>query len=253
MTHDALHKFYEEKYKDEVSARDIPAIKTVKVPVDRFQAAVKFVPKLFKGGDILEIGAGGGEIAHALLASDLSINKYTITDLSPSRIDGVRARLNDRRVDTVVFDVENAQSYPESSYDAIIMVALIEHLIDPIAAMRHLRQKIKPGGFVYIDTPNIAKYTQRLRLLAGRFPSTASRNEGLTTFYGKPAALFDEGHLHYFTYRSLANMLTGHCGYTRVVKLGYPGGRRVFGDKVHGALATRWPEMFAEIALAAYV
>jgi len=117
------------------------------------------------------------------------------------------------------------------------MVALIEHLIDPLRAMQRIRQLLKPGGFAYIDTPNIARYTLRLKLLMGRFPSTASMNEGLTTYSGKPTDLYDEGHLHYFTYRSLSLMLTERCGFSRVVKLAYPGGRRPLGKQTHNFLA----------------
>lgn len=58
--------------------------------------------------------------------------------------------------------------------------------------------------------------------------------------------------LHYFTYRSLSLMLTERCGFSRVVKLGYPGGKIVFGKHVHGLLATVWPEMFSELVIVAY-
>jgi hypothetical protein len=78
-------------------------------------------------------------------------------------------------------------------------------------------------------------------------------NEGLTTFSGEPADLYDEGHLHYFTYRSLSLMLTQRCGFSKVIKLGYPGGRRPLGKHLHNKLATFWPELFSELALVAYV
>jgi SAM-dependent methyltransferase len=149
-------------------------------------------------------------------------------------------------------DAENVPDSQARKYDAVIMVALIEHLIDPMGAMTRIRKALKPGGFVYIDTPNIVRYTQRLKLLAGKFPSTASRNEGLTTYYGEPADLYDEGHLHYFTYRSLSLMLTERCNFSKIVKLGYPGGKIVLGKHIHGLLATVWPELFSELAIVAY-
>jgi hypothetical protein len=105
---------------------------------------------------------------------------------------------------------------------------------------------------VYIDTPNVAKYTRRIKLLLGRFPSTASLNEGLTTYAGQPVDLHDEGHLHYFTFRSLSNMLTERCGFSRVAKISYPGEKIVLGRHFHSLLAGIWPEMFSEIALVAY-
>jgi len=152
-------------------------------------------------------------------------------------------------------DAESLPSDEFPTYDAIIMLALIEHLIDPRGAMQHLRKLLKPGGFVFIDTPNIAKFTRRAKLLLGRFPATASRNEGLTTYAGHVSDLYDEGHLHYFTFRSLSLMLINRCCFSRVEKLGYfigPNGRRIFGHKLGDALARLWPEMFSEIVLVAY-
>jgi SAM-dependent methyltransferase len=149
-------------------------------------------------------------------------------------------------------DVEDIPECMQGNYDAVIMVALIEHLIDPLRAMQRIRQFLKPGGFVYIDTPNIAKYTQRVKLLLGKFPSTASMNEGLTTYEGAQCDLYDEGHLHYFTYRSLSLMLTERCGFSEVVKLGYPAGRKPLGKYIHNVLATIWPELFSELAIIAY-
>ena len=46
-------------------------------------------------------------------------------------------------------------------FDAIIMNALIEHLIDPLRAMQGIRKLLRPGGLVYIDTPNLAKFTRQ--------------------------------------------------------------------------------------------
>lgn len=79
-------------------------------------------------------------------------------------------------------------------------------------------------------------------LLAGKFPSTASTDEGLTTYGRKPVALHEEGHLHYFTYRFLSRMLIERCGFSRVVKYGYAGGRMPLGGGVHSKLANVWPE-----------
>lgn len=44
-------------------------------------------------------------------------------------------------------------------------------LVDPPGAMRQIRTLLAPGGFVYIETPNIAKWTRHMRLAIGRLPS----------------------------------------------------------------------------------
>jgi len=252
MAQKTLKEHYERKYAHESDVSSIESIKMVGVPVNRLEAAVKFLPQFFKEGTILEIGAGNGSIAKTFLESDMKISSYAVGDLSLSRVEGIRKRLKDSRMSVLELDAEAISENEYGKYDAIIMIALIEHLVDPLHAMQSIRKLLKPGGFVYIDTPNVAKYTRRLKLLFGRFPSTSSRNEGLTTYSGKPVDLHEEGHLHYFTFRSLSLMLTQRCGFSRVVKFGYPCGNTPLGKATHNWLSKIWPEMFSELAVIAY-
>jgi len=251
MSKEILKEHYERKYDQESSASSIELIGAVQIPTSRFEAAVKFIPRHLKGGKILEIGAGNGNVAKTLLSSNTNIVSYTLSDLSQSRVEGIRRNLSDSRVSILEMDAEDIPSSEYCKFDAVIMIALIEHLIDPLRAMRQVRQLLRPDGFVYIDTPNIAKYTRRVNLLLGRFPSTASMNEGLTTYSGEPADLYDEGHLHYFTYRSLSLMLTERCGFSTVIKHAYPAGSMPLGNKTHNLLANMWPELFSELAIIA--
>jgi SAM-dependent methyltransferase len=252
MPEDTLKSHYERKYSHESTAISTETIKTTQTPTSRYEAIVKFLPQHFKGGSILELGAGNGIVAKALLSSEMSISSYALSDISLARLEGLKRNLDDNRVRIMDINAENLPKSDYGSYDAIIMVALIEHLIDPLRAMQEIRKLLKPGGFVYIDTPNIAKYTRRIKLLLGKFPSTASGNEGLTTFSGEPADLHDEGHLHYFTYRSLSLMLIERCEFSRVVKLAYPCGAMPLGKHLHNYLARMRPELFSELAIIAY-
>ena len=85
----------------------------------------------------------------------------------------------------------------------------------------------------------------------GEFPSTASQNEGLTTYEGGPVDLYDEGHLHYFTYSSLEKLLTTYCGFNGVQRHGYAMAPFVMGRRIHGLLSSKWPQMFSEIVITA--
>ncbi len=247
-----LQDHYERKYAHEVDASAIESISHVTSPVTRYEAVVKFFPRYFKGGAILEIGAGSGSVAKTLLESDLAVSSYTLSDISLPRIEGLKKNLHDDRVSILKLDAEHIPESEYGRYDAVMMIALIEHLLDPLRAMQHIRKLLKPGGFVYIDTPNIAKYSRRLKLLMGRFPSTASKNEGLATYAGQPVDLYDEGHLHYFTYRSLSRMLTERCGFSRIFKHGYPTGWMPLGPQIHNLLADALPELFSELVVVAY-
>jgi SAM-dependent methyltransferase len=252
MDKNPLKGYYTQKYSSEDESESIDLINLVRIPVSRYEACVKFFPIYFKGGSILELGAGNGNIAKTLLASKLRIDHYTLTEISPPRISALRKNLVDSRTSIQEYDAENIPKSEYGKYDAVIMVALIEHLIDPLRAMQNIRLVLKPGGIVYIDTPNIAKYTRRIKLLFGRFPSTASKNEGLTTYSEKPADLYDEGHLHYFTYRSLSQMLSQRCGFVKITKLGYANNSNRLGKYFSHFLSRVYPELFSEIAIIAH-
>jgi SAM-dependent methyltransferase len=222
-------------------------------PTERNQAAMRaLLQRLPAGGDVLEIAAGNGLLVRSLLSGGLRCGSYTASEISDVRLGALRATLSDPRVRVARLDVEAAPDDHDGRYDAVVMVALIEHLFDPMRAMQRVRRWLKPGGFALVDTPNIAKWTRRLKLAAGRFPATASRAEGLVTYEGTPVDLFDEGHLHYFTFASLTRMLTLRCGFSRVERVPYATRPHPLGTRAGYALACLWPEMFSEICLVAY-
>lgn len=253
MSNERLTQHYEWRYRGESSMSAVETIRRTERPGDRFEAAALHLPELLpEGAEVLEIGAGTGHVAKTVLERRPDVAGYTLSDISRPRLEGIRNTLDDDRVAIREMDADDPPAELVGRYDAVILIALIEHLIDPIGSMRSVRTLLKPGGFVYVDTPNIARYAKRLQLLRGRFPSTGSRNEGLTTFGGEPADLYDEGHFHYFTFRSLGLMLTDFCGYERVRKLPYAGGVKPLGVGVHDVLAKAWPGMFSELLLVAH-
>lgn len=242
---------YEAKYAHEAHAGEIAIHRPSAYPTNRYAVCVSAMHRLFKGGAILELGAGSGTIAKSLIESHLPFEHYTLTDLARPRVEGVRRALSDQRLSAEQMNAEAIPAQFHGRYDAVLMVALIEHLIDPLRAMQSIRKLLRPGGFVYVDTPNIAKYTRRIKLALGQFPSTASLGEGLVTYEGKPVDLYDEGHLHYFTYRSLRLMLQERCGFSHVRACGYfhaPNRRAGF----MSTLARKLPELFSDVAVVAY-
>ena len=240
---------YEKKYAGQ-KAGDAGFPRLSNAPGNRFEACQLALKTHFSGGNILEIGAGEGTIARGLLAADVPFWGYTVTDLSATRTAAAVEALRDPRFEVFPLDVETEfHKVSGRRFDAVIMVALIEHLIDPIKVMRNIASILNDGGFVYIDTPNIAKYTRRIKLAFGYFPATASRDEGLMTYDRRPVDLFDEGHFHYFSHRSLAQMLTRYCGFAAVEKCPYWGAGTAVPPALGKHAARLWPEMFSEVAV----
>lgn len=247
MGSDRLADFYDRQLEPQP---EVDLVHPVRRPCDRFEACVRHLPRFFQGGSILDIGAGSTLVARSLLASGLTVESITLGEFSDARRQHIESTIDDPRISVEQLDAEDL---PESlgQFDAILMIAVIEHLVDPMSTMRRLREHIRPGGFVWIDTPNIAKWTRRIKLMLGRFPSTASKNEGLTAYNGAPAELYDEGHLHYFTFRSLRKMLVDYCGYSRVVAVPYCESP-AFSLPIEHQLSQWWPSMFSEVSVVAY-
>lgn len=198
-------------------------------PRDRFEAVVRLA---WSGGDtLLEIGAGSGNVLRTVRPR---YRRCVATELSRPRAVWLRQLFEgDPLVDIIESPIEDGLP-PDIRLDVIVLNAVVEHLVDPIAVLTALSSRLSPSGRLIITTPNAAKWTRRVKLAMGRFPSTASRDEGLTTYEGTPTDLYDEGHLHYFTFRSLTRILSERCGLTSVRWFGYP-----------GRAATLWPTLFS--------
>ena len=246
-----LRRHYDEKYAAEAAEQPVCYARR-RYPANRFEACVRYFPSSFPGGDVLEVGAGKGDIAFSLLTENLKCTSYTLTDFSPVRTERLRRTIADPRCRFEILDVEAIPAERGAAYDAIVLVAVIEHLVDPLLAVRSLHRLLRPGGMLYIDTPNIAKFTRRIKLLAGRFPATATCNEGLSRADGSDVDLHDEGHLHYFSFRSLERMLTHYCGFASTRRLPYACGTPLAGTAIGHALARVWPAMFSELAVVAF-
>ena len=80
--------------------------------------------------------------------------------------------------------VTNIQDIPSQSLDLIYSIKVLEHLDDPQSVVRMLGDKLKPGGWMFITTPE------------GRI------NEGETNAYDNPA------HVQFFTEKSLELLLS---------------------------------------------
>jgi len=86
---------------------------------------------------------------------------------------------------------------------AITAIDLIEHVSDPAAFLREIRDRLRPGGVVYVETPNIRSSVY----WTGRVISSVTG--------GRPAALYERlfpvQHIQYFTQASLAALVRA-CG-----------------------------------------
>jgi 2-polyprenyl-3-methyl-5-hydroxy-6-metoxy-1,4-benzoquinol methylase len=134
---DRLAQHYAMKYAGSADTLTAPEpIGITRFPVGRLAAAVKYLPTLAAGKDVLEIGAGDGVIPESLKAAGCDFKSYTLGDLSEVRFAALRRTLDDPRYKFAVVDGDNPRaSLATEQFDVVITLDVIEHLIDPITAM----------------------------------------------------------------------------------------------------------------------
>jgi SAM-dependent methyltransferase len=98
--------------------------------------------------------------------------------------------------------------FPPETFDAIVAIDVLEHVPDPQGALIQMALCLRPGGILYLVTPNIQSFSARL---LGRW------------WWG-----FRPAHLTYFSPKTLKRMMTQvgfevrQCGsYGRVFSYGY--------------------------------
>jgi len=206
---------YDNKYRDSDHTQ-VEKIRVLRNPVHRSEAAVKWAGS---GERVMEIGSGNGAI---LLTIKDQYKECVGIELSSIRAQESQKLFAHDNVKIFQGNFESMDvNFPDNHFDTIILVAVIEHLIDPFAVVAKIHKLLKPGGRVIIDTPNMAKWTRRIKLLFGVFPGTASIGEGFIHYDKKTAtSLLDEGHFHYFTYGSLKKLLLRY-NFSKVEYHGY--------------------------------
>jgi methionine biosynthesis protein MetW len=95
-------------------------------------------------------------------------------------------------------DLNTRLPFPDATFDAVTAIAVLEHLFDPYLVVAEFNRVLKPGGQLIVEVPNLAWLPRRVDVLFGRLPVTGDE-EG-----------WDGGHLHYFTFSALRQLLTSH-------------------------------------------
>jgi 2-polyprenyl-3-methyl-5-hydroxy-6-metoxy-1,4-benzoquinol methylase len=100
----------------------------------------------------LEIGCSIGGASHALYERGFDVYASDISKYAVVRAEKLARKLG-RDIKFFVCDVQKAIPLKEQ-FDLIICFEVIEHLEDPLKAIKNLRDKLKKDGILICSTPN---------------------------------------------------------------------------------------------------
>jgi len=158
----------------------------------------------------LDVGCGDGRTAGAFLSAHAG--GYVGVDVSGAAIGAARSRGLDAR------QIEDPARLPfdDSSYDAVTCLEVLEHLVEPLAAVTEMRRVLRPGGALVVTVPNIVYWRRRLDYaLIGRWNPL-----GDASSIREP---WRDPHLRFFTLKTLRRMIE-HAGFEIVTSGGHWGG-----------------------------
>jgi len=149
-----------------------------------YQKVLKLLESYGGGKTILDVGCGNGSFVDAAMEQGYNIKGI---ELSQTAVDIAQAfNLPVQNVDFFSSEIE------VSSFDVLSMFEVIEHLPDPVRFLKRAEQVVKPGGLIYLTTPNFKSLDRRV--------------------LGKSWNVFHREHLTYFTPETCINAIRSNTG-----------------------------------------
>jgi len=173
------------------------------VLMEHFHSTLKQHSKQLR--TVLEIGCGTGEFLAYLESQGIEATGVEFAD-SATRVKFKGKLLVGRMEDIDI---------PDASFDAVLLLNVIEHLSDPLAVLVKIRRMLPPGGVLLLRQPNsdlFFNYAYRTlvefpKFLLHRLLRARGRKTGFTVLG------FQNQHLYYFNRRSLTRLLE-RAGFT---------------------------------------
>lgn len=147
------------------------------------------IGRQIKDKKVLDVGCSTGYLGEKL--EKLGAKVIGI-DISPYAINLAKRVLTGAKV----VDLNKGNlPFKSKSFDIIVASEVIEHLFRPVNTLKDLKRILKDDGEFIVSTPNFLYWANRQQFLFGKFRYTQS-------------GMFDEGHVHFYTYQTLQEDLS---------------------------------------------
>jgi glycosyltransferase involved in cell wall biosynthesis len=108
----------------------------------------------FVGRQVLEIGAGIGNLTHQLVARR---ERYYATDIDPEHLARLTTRFQHRpNIDIRPCDLTNPADFEglEGRVDSVVCLNVLEHVKDDLLGLRNIHRALRPGGRAVVLVPH---------------------------------------------------------------------------------------------------
>jgi 2-polyprenyl-3-methyl-5-hydroxy-6-metoxy-1,4-benzoquinol methylase len=141
--------------------------------------------------DVLDVGCATGYLARALVAQGCTVTGVELDEDAARQAAPHLAEVRLADLDRT----DLARLGLGRRFDVVVFADVLEHLKDPLRALRASVDLLRPGGRVVVSIPNVAHGSVRLALLDGRFDY-------------REIGLLDDTHIRFFTRSTLLELLT---------------------------------------------
>jgi 2-polyprenyl-3-methyl-5-hydroxy-6-metoxy-1,4-benzoquinol methylase len=162
------------------------------ISLDHDGAAVRTLSLVGQEKDVLEIGCASGSQSR-ILNKNMGCT-VTAIEINPEAAEHAKPYCKNIILGSIEQIDLNSRLSGEK-FDVILFADVLEHLYDPVEALRKVTPHLREGGHVVASIPNIAQISVIYDLIYGKFEYTQT-------------GILDDTHIRFFTRRSVVDLFT---------------------------------------------
>lgn len=146
--------------------RDLPVDDAPDMPWHRLLREYLDLSRDVADRAVLEVGCGRGELSRWLASQPLAPRRMVAADFAGSAVRKGADRARDQGIGGIEWEVADITRLPhaDGTFETILSCETVEHVPDPERAFRELARVLKPGGRLFLTTPNYLSTTGLYRV-----------------------------------------------------------------------------------------
>lgn len=121
--------------------------------------ALQRVVALSPGRDVLNVGSGP---FFELKELDRGDRRFTVCDIDPRAVELAKEIYGTGLAGADTLQPDAPLPYPDASFDLVVSMDVIEHVLDPVPWTREALRVLRPGGVLFLTTPNYGSTSLRV-------------------------------------------------------------------------------------------